>query len=313
VRRLVAAAAILLAAGAARAEDAWQPGSVRREVAAAADAGDLDRAWRALDLVLDERTPRIRARHVEAARAAWELLPRDKAAARTARLLAEALRMDPGDEGGAWKLAQDLRKDLLRRVDLDSGALFLAKLIEIYPNVPLYRHDLALLSLDGGRRDEARVQLTAQMEMAPSDPWPAYTLAVLLEEDEDVAGAAAVYDRILDTQPGDLRAHLFKAKLLAGKDPSAARAAIETGVRAAQASRSETERAELLDAFAYERRRLDAAAARLDAIDAIRDRTRRTTGAALAAWAVVAVIAFRLTRTSAPGAPSGATPPPAGG
>ncbi|MCE9635420.1 MAG: hypothetical protein K8T90_06915 [Planctomycetes bacterium] len=294
-------AATLGAAVAFAGPDDFTPGSVRAEIEAAVRADAPSNAVAALDRLLDEATPRIRARHVEAAKAAMELLPPDVGGGRAARFLAEALRLDPSQAGGAWAAAQDLRKDLLRRVAVEDGIRFLAHLIEIYPAVPQYRHDLAVLLLDGGRRDEARVQLELNFRMAPSDTWAGYTLALIAEEDGDTAGAVAIYDRLSHARPNEMRARLLKVRLLAQSDRPAARASLDESVRAAEAASTEAVRADFLEQCAAEREGLDVADSRRAAVATIEGRVQRVLWSSVAAWVVVLLVLLRWTRSAPAG------------
>jgi hypothetical protein len=291
-----AVAAATLLATAARADDDFERGSARREVETAVKSGDEAKALAYLDGLLRDGTPRIRARHVEAAHAAWDLLPKSDAAPRAAQLLAEALRLDASDRDGAWKLAQAVRTDLVRRVDVDTGLRFLSKLAEIYPSVPYYRHDAALLALDGSRRAEARQHLEANLHLAPADSWAADRLAILLEEDEQPLAASEVYDRLIAARPGEVTAHLSKAKVLGGFDRPKARAAIAAGEAAAAAHPDPAERAYWAQRLAEERFRLDAADRRVETIGAMRSRVKWAAGIALALWLVAAAGLVRATR-----------------
>lgn len=293
-------AAVFAATSALAEPDDFVPGSVRAEVDAAVRADRPADAARILDRVLDERAPRIRARHIEAARAAMDLLPPDLGAPRAAQFLAEALRLDSSQAGGAWAAAQELRKDLLRRVAVDDGIRFLGHLIEIYPAVPQYRHDLAMLLLDGGRREAARAQLELNARMAPSDTWAAYTLALLAEEDGDIAKAVSIYDRLAHERPNDMRAWLLKVRLLGPFDRAAARAALADAIRAAEAAPSEAARADFLEQCAAERVALDLADARRAAVAAIGRRTNLFLGLSLAVWAALLAVLLRWTRAAAP-------------
>jgi tetratricopeptide (TPR) repeat protein len=317
-RSAVAALLVAVAAAAAAAEDAPAPGELRREVESALRSGGPGAAAAVVDRVLE--APRVRARNVEAARAAMELLPHDVAAPRAAQLLAEALKMERGDRE-AWNLAMTLRKDLLRRVDVETGTRFLEKLDEVYPGTPAYRYDLAGLLLDGGRREEARALLRSLFETDPAGVteqgrrWAVYELARLSEEADDVAGARAAWDRILEVLPLDPAANVARVRVLARTDQDAAQRALDDATRAAAAAPSEAARQALLDALDRERRRLARIDARRAEIRGILERIDAALALALGGWtlAVAGLLWGTRARAVPPDDVPGSAPEAAGG
>jgi len=298
--RFVAALLLVLGlAAAAAAQEAFVPGSARAEIETAVRAGKPERAVAYLQSLVADGAPRDRRRHVEAARAAMALLPPDVSAPFAVRLLAEALRMDPGDADGAWTAAQELRKDLRRRMDVENGERLLGKLLEIYPEVPNYRYELGYLLWGAGRREDARRVFETLHRLSPSDPSSAWRLAEMAEDDGDAARAVSYYDAVLRARPHELTAHQLKAVLLSASlgDHVAALAELDRGVLAAEKVPSGPERERALRRFAEERVRIESAKARREALRDLRDRTDRIVVACVAAWvAIAAGAAFAVRR-----------------
>lgn len=296
VRRVTAAAAVVLVSVVCAFGDDGAA-DVRRAIEEAARDGRTGDAVALLDRLVAPEAPRDRARHVAAARAAMEFLPSETGAPYAARLLAEALRLDPSDADGAWSAAQDLRRDLLRRVDAENGARFLEKLIEIYPAVSVYRHDLGVLLLDAGRRDEAIQVLELMHRTAPSDTRAAYILATLAEDAGDTAAALRWYEAVLRERPGELRAHLLMSVLLATTvgDLDAARAALDAGARAATAAAAPL-REDYLRRFDEERRRIAGLEARRRDVQVIARRIDVTLAGLAVVWLGLVLVAARTTR-----------------
>lgn len=302
--RAILAAIVLALAGATAVGADFEPGSFRREIETAVKDGAPDRAVAAIDRLLDDAAPRIRARHVEAAKAALDLLPWETAAPRASRLLAEALSLDPSNRDGAWTAAQSLRVELTRKVDVETGERFLAKLAEIYPDYIDYRSERADLLFNGSRREEGRAELEVLFRMAPSNTRAGYQLAVMAEEDGDIPGAISTWDRLIVARPFDLWPRFMKARVLSTKDRPAARAALEEGRRAAAASDNESVRASYLERFDDLRTWIDDEDARHEIIRQTEERQRLAMAAAIAVWAVVAGCGLLATRAAPAAAPA---------
>ena len=260
---------------------------------ARAEHGDAG-AISALDAIL--HGPRLRTRDVEAAQTAIEFLPPETGEPCAARLLAATLRADPSAHGDAWRAAQDVRKRMFRRVDVENASQFLRELSAIYPTVPEYRRDLATILLDGSRRPEARTVLAEQVAAFPDDPFPVYQLARLEEEDGDLAQAAQRYETLVARRPQEIRAYFILAKIFEQTDPARARGAVARGADAAARSDSATERADWADQFASERWWISRAESDRANIRAMGAHQTKVIAVVLGLWAVALVIAARRTR-----------------
>ncbi len=193
----------------------WSPGEARRAVLKTFDDQGPAAAAALVARLAEPGVTRVRARDVEAARAAFELLPKDAGLPAAAKVVASVLRADASDAAGAWTLAQDLRRDVIRRADAVAGEPLLRDLVAIYPDVPNYRYDLGVLFLDSARREDARTEFENAFKTAPSSVHSAYRLAEMLEQDGDARGAVAIYNRILATRATEFPAHGAKASVLA--------------------------------------------------------------------------------------------------
>lgn len=308
-RAAAAAVAIALAAAVARAGDGFEPGSIRAEIETAVRDGRSAEAAALLDRLIETREP-FRAQFVEAAKAALEFLPRDVAHPRAVELLAKALKLDPSNADGAWRAAQDLRKALIRRGDAATGIPFLVRLRDVYPKETAYRWDLARLLLLAGRRSEARESLSELVGGTDAGPGvrdlrAAMLLAVVLEQDGDVAGALALYDRVLATPASDAAAHAdhrtahdVKIRILSRPDPAGAARALDAARRHAETLASEAERNDFVESLDRLDARLAELGARRDAIRALTARSEATTATALAGWCIAVVLLLRATRAA---------------
>lgn len=193
----------------------WSPGEARRAVLKTFDDEGPAAAAALVARLAEPGVTRVRARDVEAARAAFELLPKDDGVRAAAKVVAALLRTDASDAAGAWTLAQDLRRDVIRRADAVAGEPLLRDLVAIYPDVPNYRYDLGVLFLDSARREDARREFETAFKAAPSFVTTGYRLAEMSEQDGDAKSAVSRYDEILANRATEFPAHGAKASVLA--------------------------------------------------------------------------------------------------
>ncbi len=247
---------LLLALGGAAWAQERTPDEVRVEIETAAASGDTAAAIAILDRLLDPATTRDRATHVEAAKAAMTVLPPQEGGPRAARLLVEALRMNPAGDR-AWRLANELRQRALRETDLATGIPLLEGLASVYPAELSYRSNLALLHLDAGRLDDAYAEFSRIVDLAPSESEARYRLAFLEEERGRIDAALEQYDEIIALR-GEMKAHRLKVAVLrTARAYEAAEQALAAATAAAQSMALGPARDRALADLARERQLLD--------------------------------------------------------
>lgn len=274
----------------------WSAGDARRAVLKTFDEEGAAAAGALVARLAEPGSTRHRARDVEAARAAFELLPKETGLPAATKVVATLLRADPSDAAGAWTLAQDLRRDVVRRADVTAGESLLRELIAIYPEVPNYRYDLGVLFLDSARRADARVEFEKAFQTAPSSVNPAYRLAEMLEQDGDPRGAVAVYNRILATRPTEFPAHGSKASVLAFTlgEVTEARRVLDDAMRLAAGAPEGAERTRALSDLAERRQIIEQRERNRAAIREVDSRVTTVLGVVvlLAAAAAVSLLAW---------------------
>jgi len=290
LRRLLLLA--LLIAAAARAGFAGDD-DIRREVEAAMARNDRAAALAALDAVTAPGAPRSRARSVAAAGAAMNAVGGPDGNLRAARILADTLRTDRTDSGGAWSLAVALRVRVLRDFDRTAAEELFRAMMRIYPEDLVYAYDLARVYRVGGSTDAARAVYAEIAALAPSETRARQALALLEEDRGDLAAALAVYEDLIKSGAAqgtpDFAAHLSKTRVLLHKshDLPAARRALDAGFAAVRAAPPSTQREDWLARFDWTARELAQEEARRASLHELRARLDRTLALAAAAWLVV--------------------------
>jgi tetratricopeptide (TPR) repeat protein len=288
-RALVLLLLLAAAAGDARAGD----DDVRREVEAAMARNDRAAALALLDAVTAPGAPRSRARSVAAASAAMNIVGGPDGNLRAARILADTLRTDRTDNGGAWSLAVGLRARVIRVFDRPAAEELLGAMKRIYPEDLVYAYDLARVYRDGGSTDAARAVYAEIAALAPSETRARQALALLEEDRGDLAAALAVYEDLIKSgaaqETPDFAAHLSKTRVLLRKshDLPAARRALDAGFAAVRAAPPSTEREDYLVRFDWTARELAQEEARRASLHELRARLDRTLALTAAAWLVV--------------------------
>ena len=288
-RTLVLLLVLAAAAGPARAGD----DDVRREVEAAIARNDRAAALAALDAVTAPDASRSRARSVAAASAAMNTVGGPDGNLRAARILADTLRTDRSDNGGAWSLAVGLRARVIRDFDRPAGEELFRALMRIYPEDLVYAYDLARVYRVGGSTDAARAVYKEIAALAPSETSARHTLALLEEDRGDLAAALAVYDDLIASGAAqgtpDLAAHLSKTRVLLWKvhDLPAARSALAAGLAATRTSAPGAERDDYDARFDWTGRQLEQEASRRVLLHELRARLDRTLAAVAGVWLVV--------------------------
>ena len=224
--RLTAATVLALAAIAFGGDD---PG-LKAHVESSLARGDRAGAVRAIE----EAAAADPASRLDAARTAFDVLQGADGNLLAARLVAQRLEKAPED-GDAILLAARLRERLLRDADVAAGCELLPALRKLRPEDPDVRRDLARLLRYAGRREEARDAYSEIVRLRPADEVSRLQIASIEEELGNPDRAVAIYDDILRRLPRNLDVYLLKARMLRYRkaDCAGARAALESGIAAA--------------------------------------------------------------------------------
>lgn len=127
--------------------------------------------------------------------------------------LLDLLRAAHGARPDLWRTGDCLARHLARMGRGDEALVAARDVVREFPMLPGPRATLASLLHHAGRRDEERAVIDEALAIDASWDWFHRQSALLWEEAEDAARAAAILDRLLARSPLDPVARLARARL----------------------------------------------------------------------------------------------------